>query len=664
VRTQVIRVVELFAGIGACTQALKDEGIEHKVVAVSEWNIDSAIAYDYIHSDRRLIALPSKEEMREHLEQFTWSSDGKEPLENLKRIPLKKLEKLYVAQIRTNNLGSIIDLTYKLQHDPNYLPDFDLLTHGSPCQSFSVAGKGEGGDEGSETRSSLMWNTVEVVSIKKPIYILWENVKNVLSKKHRHNYDKYIQSLENLGHISDGKVLNAKDYGVPQNRERIFVASTLKEHHKKMRWPVPFDNGIRLKHLLETNVAEKYYISDEKCDKLLQQLKDDTVLIDMCQAKREGFPREYVENSPSLQARDYKEPRLVKVICNTNPSGNGMNGNVYAGGISPTVTTNKGEGHKIVVPIDYTYNDPQPIEIANCISARTDRGILNRKQEGTGVLECVPCLTPDRIEKRQNGRRFKEDGEPSFSLTTQDRHGVLVSEPCVLRAERTEYGKEIRKQYESGEIDEKIGNIRTLQPRFDGVSNTLTTVQKDNMLLEPLIESVENGGVVVKENNKKGYTVAYPGDSINLEQISSTTRRGRVGRGVAQTLNCGNHQAVVEPNECMMLGHIDVEGHDILKRVYDEKGISPTIPTCQGGNQEPKVYTRYRIRKLTPRECGRLMNFSDEAIDRIIESGASESAMYKMFGNSIVVMCPRLIFRSLFSTEEIEYEVGEQMSLI
>ena len=101
-------------------------------------------------------------------------------------------------------------------------------------------------------------------------------------------------------------------------------------------------------------------------------------------------------------------------------------------------------------------------------------------------LYAVPVLTPDREKKRQNGRRFKENGEPMFTLTAQDRHGVVVNEPnvAILRPKRTEYGKAIRKDYEAGKVDESRHNMTKLEPVFDGVSNTITTVQKDNLLLD------------------------------------------------------------------------------------------------------------------------------------------------------------------------------------
>ena len=155
------------------------------------------------------------------------------------------------------NLGDITKI------DINKLKDFDLVTHGSPCQDFSVAGKGIGGDEGTETRSSLMWNTVEIIKIKKPKYVIWENVKGVLTKKHVHNFEKYINTLDEIGYKSYHKVLNSKNYGVPQHRERIFVVSILGDDNE-FEFPSEVKLEKRLKDLLEDKVEERYYLKDTK----------------------------------------------------------------------------------------------------------------------------------------------------------------------------------------------------------------------------------------------------------------------------------------------------------------------------------------------------------------------------------------------------------------
>lgn len=172
-------------------------------------------------------------------------------------------------------------------------------------------------------------------------------------------------------------------------------------------------------------------------------------------------------------------------------------------------------------------------------------------------------ITPDRVDKRQNGRRSKEDEDPMFTLTAQDLHGV------ILRPERTEYGKSIRKEYESGNVEEKWGNMRTLQPRPDNISNTLTTVLKDNLLLEgkniterererereTAITAEDSYNekrygedaplFPIAEATKAGIAVGRYGDAINIAYPESNTRRGRVGKEIAQSLLTGCSQVVI-----------------------------------------------------------------------------------------------------------------------
>ena len=140
--------------------------------------------------------------------------------------------------------------------------DVDMIFHGSPCQDFSLAGNQAGGEEGTETRSSLMWHTVRIVDKLKPKYVIWENVKNVLSKRHKPTFDKYIDKMTELGYSSYYEVLNSKDFGVPQNRERVFVISILDRHTLYM-FPQHYKLEKRLKDVLESEVDEKYYLSEK-----------------------------------------------------------------------------------------------------------------------------------------------------------------------------------------------------------------------------------------------------------------------------------------------------------------------------------------------------------------------------------------------------------------
>ena len=141
--------------------------------------------------------------------------------------------------------------------------DIDLITHGSPCQDFSIAGRLAGGDKGSGTRSSLMWCTVDIVEVVKPKYVVWENVKNLLSAKNRHNFDGYLEIMDKLGYNSYYKVLNAKNYGIPQNRERVFTVSIRKDIDSGYEFPEEIELTKKLKDVLEESVDEKYYLSDK-----------------------------------------------------------------------------------------------------------------------------------------------------------------------------------------------------------------------------------------------------------------------------------------------------------------------------------------------------------------------------------------------------------------
>lgn len=204
-----IKLLSLFSGIGSPEQALKNIGVDYELVGFSEVNKFAIKSYCKVH-------------------------DVSEDL----------------------SLGDITKI------DISSLPtDIDLITHGSPCQDFSIAGHQKGGDKGTGTRSSLMWNTVDIVEYCRPKVALWENVKNLLSKKHRHNFDRYLEIMEQMGYNSYYQVLNAKDYGIPQNRERVFTVSIRKDVDKGYVFPEPQELTLRLKDMLEDEVDEKYYIN-------------------------------------------------------------------------------------------------------------------------------------------------------------------------------------------------------------------------------------------------------------------------------------------------------------------------------------------------------------------------------------------------------------------
>ena len=142
---------------------------------------------------------------------------------------------------------------------------FNTIVHN--CQDISVAGKGLGLDEGSDTRSGLLWECQKVIAAKKPKYLLMENVKNLVGKKHKPNFDKWLEWLESQGYTNYWQVLNAKDFGIPQNRERVFCISILGEHEPYI-FPKKQELTFRLKDVLENEVDEKYYLSEERVEQL------------------------------------------------------------------------------------------------------------------------------------------------------------------------------------------------------------------------------------------------------------------------------------------------------------------------------------------------------------------------------------------------------------
>ena len=218
-----LKLLECFGGIGACSKALERLGIDYEIA-------------DYVEIDKYAV----------------------------------------------KSFNAIHNTNFEPQDICNWDKDIevDLIMHGSPCQDFSLAGKQAGGDKNSGTRSSLMYETIRIVEKLKPKYVIWENVKNLLSKKHRHNFDAYLEIMEQLGYTNYYQVLNAKDYGIPQNRERVFTVSIrddsgirkgaflgtfyLEDYEaNNFEFPPKQKLKLKLKDMLEDEVDERYYLSNK-----------------------------------------------------------------------------------------------------------------------------------------------------------------------------------------------------------------------------------------------------------------------------------------------------------------------------------------------------------------------------------------------------------------
>ena len=196
-------------------------------------------------------------------ELIAWSEFDPESKSPLDRQPAVIAHNALFPQWKDRNLGDMTKI------DWTQVPDFDLLTYSTPCQSISAAGLQHGFEEGSGTRSSIIWNVRDAVKIKRPKYLMLENVKAMVSGKFVGLFNLWQLELERLGYKQFAKVLNARDYGIPQNRERIFLISIridgLESFTPEFQYhfPKPFPLKKRLKDVLEDKVDEKYYLSDK-----------------------------------------------------------------------------------------------------------------------------------------------------------------------------------------------------------------------------------------------------------------------------------------------------------------------------------------------------------------------------------------------------------------
>ena len=511
IKVRRFKILELFGGIGACTAALKRLGVDIEVV-------------DYVEIDKYAV-------------------------------------KSYNAINGTNFEPQ--DIT-KWDKDI----EVDLIMHGSPCQDFSLAGKQAGGDEGSGTRSSLMYETIRIVKKLKPKYVIWENVKNLLSKKHRHNFDAYLDTMEKLGYKNYYQVLNAKDYGIPQNRERVFTISILgdnayefpKENIKEsevinplkgisgkiwqfeqnvysedsilrslkagggsgnipkiiqnFNFPPKQDLKLKLKDILEDEVDEKYYLNNEQIEKI----KSST----------------YHQNNKRIQEKDY----------------------------SDTLCARDFKGPKCVVA-DYRY----------------DEGLRIRKN---GLS---PCLTT-------------KTGSASLSSNT-----LLIK------------NKALKETLQTNNIEKDVSYIDSYNRniRKDDLSGTITT----------RVSNSNNTFLAIKNNTKKGYLEAEDGDGVYISNIDK--KRGTVQKEMIPTLKTS-----LDIGVCV--------GSTQKNAAVSKNGICPTLTSAmgQGGGHVPMHSYNLRIRKLTPKECWRLMGFTDDDFEKAAKVN-SNSQLYKQAGNSIVV---------------------------
>ena len=466
-----MKFIDFFAGVGGFRRGMELAG--HECVGFCEFDKFATASYTSMH----LLT----QEQREFLD----------------KMPLKQRQKEILKEEYRNGEWYANDIRRVYAGD---IPKADCWCFGFPCQDISVAGK-QLGFQGN--RSSLFFRVMYLIGQleeeNRPTYLFIENVKNLLSVNGGWDFARLLIEMEQRGYDAEWQVLNSKDFGVPQNRERCFIIG----------------------HLRGRSTAKV-------------------------------FPVERTDGENSIQIIDHKD-------------GYRKNTQVFApDGITETLDTGQGggRGHHVALPcfIDLCNSGTETTSIARCLQARYQKGCGTYKAQNSGIA--IPVLTPDRAEKRQNGRRFKEDGEPMFTLTGQDRHGVAI---------------------------EPIGVI-------------------------------DSQGIKVAEATKQGYSECRVGiDNVNLSVPGSKTRRGRVGRDVANTLDTSCNQGIF----------VQVSEELTIYAVWYEK------------------YQCYiAIRKLTPKECFRLQGWTDDYFEKA-EFVNSDSQLYKQAGNGVTVNVIRAIAEKL-----------------
>ena len=662
-----LKLLELFSGIQAQERAIRQLPIEYESVGVCDCDKDvllSAAAMRFnLEDEIKNFNFPSQDKMIEYLQNKNIGYSFEKNKHTItSRTPITKLKQYYISDKLLKNLGDISKI--------DSLPYADLVTYSSPCQSFSVAGKLAGAKKicktcgyeweidfsnpnynykcpycGSvnldSTTSGLLQEVQRLLSVAYknntlPKYLLLENVKNLVGKKFKPQFDAWIRWLDSIGYNTYCQVLNSKHYGIPQNRERIFAVSIRKDiDDGKFKFPEQIPLTTRLKDILEKNVDEKYYLSSDKVESILANfiarqneasginLKDQATTFD-------GL----TDVAHTLMARDYKgfgnqsmtgviEPN-IETVGNYMPSGHETSRVVDTNDIAPTVK----ENHRTVTAIV----EPSIIKVGQVSNEGSQSGMVY-DTNGLSPTICAGC-----------------HGYAIGNILVNDEPFIVAS----------------RGRNPDNPSDRTTGSPteQRLEANMNGTTNTITTVAKDNYVMEPIIYDDYNSRIPQDQDAITTLTTNCGASAVRngvkiIEPVVCEQRTDEGLRffkdnvvGTLRTIDACGDKRVIEPDDMnpVRIGNIYGEqfGTGYAGNVWDQDSVSPTIMTAQGGNRQPLVVdnVKWRIRKLTPKECWRLMGFSDKDCDRASKY-VSDSALYKQAGNSIVTSCLVAIFYSL-----------------
>lgn len=613
-----LTMIELFAGTGMQRRGAENTDLyDIKILATSDIEKDAMLAYAACHCGLTNNVVdnydnyPSREQMVEELKERNIGMDFEKnkmyAWEKLIKKKTKDLEKYWLAMTLQNNLGDISKI--------KELPLADFWFYSSCCQDLSIAGKLKGMTKGSGTRSGLLWEVERLLekaveTNTQPKYLCLENVKNMVGKQFKPDFDLWIMRLEELGYNTYYKVLNAKECGRCQNRERIFAMSIRKDIDTgKFTFPLPFDTGIRLKDILEKNVDEKYYINTDRASNLIQQL------VDKGQLKGQRECCDMLDNNPNIKdTANTIVQRYDKGISARRAEGTAVaepNANIEN---QPILVKNKGEEY--VKDLDNSVT----------LKARDWKGWDN--YGSTAIVEAEKIDKAERIgglfddeTRHQAGSVWNQNGMSHTIDTCQGGY----REPCIVEdTTKTNQNnndtkstwKDINSHYKISSKGVVVDVINKCQvDEIDGkveleVKGKMAKFPIEDLMKKYFAEEQEPEVIGIKQATKKGYIECELPGCADLSYPSSTTRRGRV---------------------------------------QDNGQTSPTITATETGVHY--IESVYRIRKLTPKECWLLMGMTFEDCQKCMDVGLSNSALYRIAGNGIVTDCIKLLFEHLYKAQ-------------
>lgn len=440
-----IRLIELFAGYGSQALALKYLGANFEHWKICEWAVKSIQAYKDLHfgdDNTDYSATKTQDEVIDYLYSKGISANYNEPMtiDQIKRLDEEKQRVIYNNLIATHNLVSVCNChasDLEISDTDKYTY---IMTYSFPCQDLSLAGKGLGMEKGSGTRSGLLWEVERILDEcngNLPQILLMENVPEVIGTNNSEHFSQWVAKLDSLGYKSKWEILNAKDYGVPQNRARCFMVSWLGNYYYDFPKKVKLEK--RIKDILETNVDEKYYLNDDTIERISkwksQQQPLDHILNDNscspCLTARGGGE----EHSGMILYGETNDNRFFKQAfetaqeneCSIGDTIDAYNKKVNQSGTSPTITT-RPEGFKTAILVVDGFNQSIRAD-QTCFGTITRNVGADLKRNGQGLIEIEPLAFDE-----QNGY-IRQDGTVG-TLTTDGsspKHNNRIIENLRIR---------------------------------------------------------------------------------------------------------------------------------------------------------------------------------------------------------------------------------------